>query len=44
MLFLGLVMMPFYYVSKTHSVPGYLGLRYDGRASGRGPRSALPQR
>ena len=33
MLFLGLVMMPFYYVSKTHSVPGYLGLRYDGRAS-----------
>lgn len=34
MLFLGLVMMPFYYVSKTHSVPGYLGLRYDGRASG----------
>jgi len=33
MIFLGLVMMPFYYVSKTHSVPGYLGLRYDGRAS-----------
>jgi SSS family solute:Na+ symporter len=33
MLFLGLVMMPFYYVSKTHSVPGYLNLRYDGRAS-----------
>jgi SSS family solute:Na+ symporter len=32
MLFLGLVMMPFYYVSKTHSVPGYLDLRYDGRA------------
>ena len=28
MLFLGLVMMPFYYVSKTHSVPGYLKLRY----------------
>ena len=27
MLFLGLVMMPFYYVSKTHSVPGYLDLR-----------------
>ena len=24
MLFLGLVMMPFYYISKTHSVPGYL--------------------
>src|SRR5450755_2020975 len=33
-LFLGLVMMPFYYISKTHSVPGYLGLRYDHRASG----------
>ena len=32
MLFLGLVMMPFYYVCKTHSVPGYLDLRYDGRA------------
>ena len=32
MLFLGMVMMPFYYVSKTHSVPGYLDLRYDGRA------------
>jgi SSS family solute:Na+ symporter len=28
MLFLGLMMMPFYYVSKTHSVPGYLNLRY----------------
>ena len=28
MLFLGLVMMPFYYISKTHSVPGYLKLRY----------------
>ena len=28
MLFLGLVMMPFYYISKTHSVPGYLMLRY----------------
>ena len=28
MLFLGLVMMPFYYVCKTHSVPGYLNLRY----------------
>src|SRR5580693_8238313 len=26
--FLGLVMMPFYYISKTHSVPGYLHLRY----------------
>ncbi len=29
MLFLGLFMMPFYYISKTHSVPGYLKLRYD---------------
>src|SRR5436305_6540754 len=28
MLFLALVMMPFYYVCKTHSVPGYLKLRY----------------
>src|SRR5277367_1175561 len=28
MLFLGLVMMPFYYISKTHSVPGYLFLRF----------------
>src|ERR1700722_19759969 len=25
---LGLVMMPLYYISKTHSVPGYLQLRY----------------
>src|ERR1700756_2737853 len=36
MLFLGIVMMPFYYISKTHSVPGYLHLRY-----GEGAR-ALP--
>lgn len=28
MLFLGIVMMPFYYISKTHSVPGYLHLRF----------------
>jgi len=28
MLFLGLVMMPFYYISKTNSVPGYLKLRF----------------
>ena len=28
MLFLGIVMMPFYYICKTHSVPGYLQLRY----------------
>src|ERR1700741_4867429 len=34
MLFLGIVMMPFYYISKTHSVPGYLELRYGKAASG----------
>ena len=28
MLFLGIVMLPFYYVSKAHSVPGYLKLRF----------------
>ena len=28
MLFLGMVMMPFYYVCKTHSVPGYLKMRF----------------
>jgi SSS family solute:Na+ symporter len=28
MLFLGIVMIPFYYISKTHSVPGYLKLRF----------------
>lgn len=28
MLFLGIVMTPFYYISKTHSVPGYLQLRF----------------
>jgi SSS family solute:Na+ symporter len=33
MIFLGLVMMPFYYISKTHSVPGYLQLRYGSAAS-----------
>src|ERR1700688_1052252 len=33
MLFLAIVMMPFYYISRTHSVPGYLTLRY-GRAAG----------
>jgi solute:Na+ symporter, SSS family len=32
MVLLGIVMMPFYYISKTHSVPGYLHLRY-GRAA-----------
>jgi SSS family solute:Na+ symporter len=31
MLFLGLYMMPFYYSSKIHSVPGYLKLRFDER-------------
>jgi solute:Na+ symporter, SSS family len=34
MVFLGIVMMPFYYISKTHSVPGYLDLRYGRAASG----------
>jgi solute:Na+ symporter, SSS family len=34
MVFLGVVMMPFYYISKTHSVPGYLKLRYGSEASG----------
>jgi len=33
-LFLAVVMMPFYYICKTHSVPGYLKLRY-----GEGSRS-----
>ncbi len=33
-LFLGLVMMPFYYISKAHSVPGYLKLRYGESARG----------
>jgi SSS family solute:Na+ symporter len=33
-LFLAMVMMPFYYICKTHSVPGYLKLRY-----GEGARS-----
>src|ERR1051325_3257988 len=28
MLFLALVMIPFYYISKTHSVPGYLKLLF----------------
>jgi len=32
--FLAIVMMPFYYISRTHSVPGYLQLRY-----GEGARS-----
>jgi SSS family solute:Na+ symporter len=33
-LFLALFMMPFYYVSRTHSVPGYLQLRYGERTRG----------
>jgi SSS family solute:Na+ symporter len=33
-LFLSIVMLPFYYICKTHSVPGYLKLRY-----GEGARS-----
>ena len=32
-LFLAMVMMPFYYICKTHSVPGYLSLRYDQRSA-----------
>jgi len=31
MLFLGLYMMPFYYSSRIHSIPGYLLLRFDER-------------
>src|SRR5580704_10430124 len=31
-LFLGIVMMPFYYISKTNSVPGYLYLRFGNGA------------
>src|SRR5689334_12127995 len=34
MLFLGIIMMPFYYISKTHSVPGYLQLRFGEGARG----------
>jgi SSS family solute:Na+ symporter len=33
-LFLAIVMMPFYYICKTHSVPGYLKLRYDESCRG----------
>jgi SSS family solute:Na+ symporter len=28
MLFLGIIMMPFYYISRVNSVPGYLALRF----------------
>ncbi len=34
MLFLAIIMMPFYYISRTHSVPGYLQLRFDNATSG----------
>jgi SSS family solute:Na+ symporter len=34
MLFLGVFMMPFYYISKTHSVPGYLKLRFGESSRG----------
>lgn len=34
MLFLAIVMMPFYYICRTHSVPGYLELRYGHATSG----------
>ncbi len=33
-LFLAIVMMPFYYICKTHSVPGYLKLRYGESSRG----------
>src|ERR1700758_2506846 len=34
MIFLVVVMMPFYYIAKAHAVPGYLQLRYGTGASG----------
>jgi solute:Na+ symporter, SSS family len=34
MLFLGIIMMPFYYISKVNSVPGYLNLRYGAGTRG----------
>ncbi|MGC2262704.1 MAG: sodium:solute symporter family protein [Candidatus Acidiferrales bacterium] len=34
MLFLGIFMMPFYYISRTHSVPGYLKLRFGESSRG----------
>src|SRR5260370_33326415 len=33
-IFLGIVMMPFYYISEPHSVPGYLQLRFEEGARG----------
>ena len=34
MLFLGIIMMPFYYISKVNSVPGYLALRFGENTRG----------
>jgi solute:Na+ symporter, SSS family len=34
MLFLAIIMMPFYYICRTHSVPGYLSLRFGNATSG----------
>ncbi len=34
MLFLGIIMMPFYYISRVNSVPGYLALRFGDGARG----------
>ncbi len=34
MLFLAIIMMPFYYICRTHSVPGYLALRFGHATSG----------
>ena len=42
MLFLGIVMMPFYYISKTHSVPGYLQAALRRAARARSPPSRSP--
>ena len=44
-LFLAIVMMPFYYICRTHSVPGYLKLRYgEGARSVAGHLLHLPDR
>ena len=40
-LFLAIVMMPFYYICKTHSVPGYLKLRYGSSSALAGISFAL---
>jgi solute:Na+ symporter, SSS family len=34
MVFLAIIMMPFYYICRTHSVPGYLELRFGHATSG----------